>query len=281
MKFNVDDAPGEGRVEFPKVDLQKDETARACILSRKGWEVTVRHWVKGLGYVHCLALAKAKDVADLLKIEEEVGRPDQCVLCKQVQKGNSNVGAPLRRFAIYVLRYKTEFSGRFVGGGLKYWLEVWLIDNRKYRTLRKIMEEWGDLAKRDLAITCTDQQYQNMTIQPLKKAAWMSAKDEVKEYLRKELPKINLMTCLGTSMSAESLERRFLIMGRKDTTEKPVGLAELDELNKEVEGGAAATSEKDVFDFEAKEESDKVPSVEKPKVGEEEEADFITDLLKD
>jgi len=295
MRFNVAEAPAEGGVEFPKLELKKDEKARICIPSTKGWEASVRHFVRGIGYVHCHALLneEIKSPADLYKVEEDAGRPDDCIMCALSLKDVERVTRPVRRFAIRVLRYKTDFEGKLSPGALKYWLEIWIIDNRKYREIRGILDEWGgknknQINRHDLALLCEEGKFQNMTITVKKDAAWLEDKDNVKKYLQEEVGKYDLMECLGANMDKEALSRRFAIYERRTTKDAPVELEEEDVLTgrdadavKATEGEKpAASSEDDIFDFESKEkkeeEKGEVPPVEEKK--EEKEKDFLDDL---
>lgn len=291
MKFNAASAPAEGGIDFPKLSLKKDEKARICIPSTKGWEVTVRHFIMGIGYVHCFALQseKVKTPADLYKIQEEMGRPDECIMCARSAKGDDRVGTPQRRFAVRVLRYKTDFDGKLSPGGLKYWLEIWIIDNRKFRELRSILEEWGGKNKEkinqhDLGLLCEDQKYQNMTITVKKEAAWVQDKEEVKAYLQQEAAKFDLMECLGAVMDKDALQRRFAIAERRTAKEAPIGLDEEDVVpggKPEVEGAEpSASTEDDIFEFGKKgEDKGKVPPVgADKKEGEEEDRNFLDDL---
>lgn len=298
MRFNVAEAPAEGGVEFPKLELKKDEKARLCIPTTKGWEASVRHFVRGIGYVHCHALLKVeiKSPADLYKIEEEAGRPDDCIMCATSLKDSERVTRPVRRFAIRVLRYKTDYEGKLSPGGLKYWLEIWIVDNRKYRELRGILDEWGgknkdQINKHDLALVCEDPKYQNMTLTVKKEAAWTQDREGVKAYLTEEVQKYDLMECLGATMDREALNRRFAIYERRTTKEEPVELeedavlgSEAAEPEKATEGEKPAVVKEgeDIFDFEPKEKKEeektgKIPPVDEPKKGGDTK-DFLDDL---
>jgi len=283
MKFDAKNAPSEGRPDFPKLELKKDEIGRICILSSKGWEVTVRHFVAGLGYVHCLAIKEAKTPVDLLKIETEGGAPDHCYLCKLASTGGSTlVGLPQRRFALPVLRYKTTLLGLPSPGALKYWLEIWIIGKRKYRQLRGILEEWGNFETHDLTLTCTDAKYQNMDIDVKKDALWLKEKQAVFDYVKEEFPKYRLFDCLGDSLDEVALKRRLSIIERRTAKEAPVDLSS-DEL---LSPAAEAESSEGFFDFGEEKAvvgkevlSDEVP----PVTGKEEagEVDFLEEMLRD
>jgi len=274
-QFNANDAPTEGRAEFPKFELAKDEVARVNLLSIKGWVVTVRHWVKGVGYVHCHASEKLEPntelLTNMLKIQEEGGRPEDCLMCKLHIDGNDRIGAPKRQFAARILRYKTDPAGGLPrSGDVSFWLEIWLFDGRKYRVIQKIMAEWGgddmvDISKHDIAITCTDQQYQNMTLQPLKNAVWATKQKEVLEYFKEEVLKYDLATCLGQTIDEESLQRRFAQIERRTQVDKPPDFPyekpDADPTGAEATATATGPSPFDLADGAEKGE---IPAVDKP-----------------
>jgi len=279
MKFDATTAKPEGRAEFPRVSLKKDETARVCILSSKDWEVSVRHFVNGLGYVHCLATKLAKDVSDLLKLEEEGGDPENCLLCKISGQENSPVSRPFRRFAVRVLRYGTSPDGKLSPGALKYWMEIWVISNDKYRQLKRIIEEWGELAKHDLTLTCSDATYQKVSIDVKKDALWMQDKDAVINYWKEERPKYKLDECLASMFTDENLRKRLAHIARRTATASPVGLDDESVFSdaKVTEPVASNKGSEELFAEEADagvvaEKSQEVKTEEMGK------ADFIKDL---
>lgn len=287
MEFDASTATTERGIDFPKLELKKEEKARVCIYSTKGWVVSVRHWVKGIGYVHCHAMLSPKvgSPADLLRIEEEGGRPEDCILCANAAAGNERVSLPYRRFAIRVLRYRTDTHGKASAGQLNFWLEIWVIDNRKYRSLMTKLDEWGgknrkDIFKHDLLLTCEDEKYQNVTIDVMKDAWWLNDKEGVKNFLSEEVKKHNLFECLGQTFDKESLERRFAFFRRRETTESPVDFAPGETApSLDTPAGAAVAGGDDVFDFESKgAEKGEVPAVETEKG---EDADFLDDILKE
>jgi hypothetical protein len=289
MKIDPTQAKPEGRAEFPRLSLKKDETARVAILSTKDWEVSVRHYVRGLGYVHCLAIHDAKDELDLRKIEDDGGYPEKCPLCKLSLESKSEkddlVGPPFRRFAIRVLRYKTNFNGTPTPGG-QFWMEIWIVSNEKYRQLRSILEEWKVLHAHDLSLTCSDQTYQKITINVNKEALWMKGDHkEVAAYYRAEAQKYNLMDCLGLSVSKEALEKKLEVARRKLKIEAPIDLGE--EIVGQTEETTASpmasdVSELDLFGPTKEVEKTADSPFAKPAAPEPEgEVDFLKELEKD
>lgn len=286
-EFDASQAPEEGRADFPKLELQKDEIARINMLTVKGWAVTVRHFVEGVGYVHCHAMSKldSKDpnvlLVELLKIQDEGGRPDDCLMCRMVDEGNEKVKAPRRQFAARVLRYKTDLRGNISERNLNYWLEIWLFDNKKYREIQQILREWGgekkkDIGNHDIALSCTEANYQNMTIQPLKGAAWKTDAVGVEKYVKEEYPKYNLLDCLGQSIDEDALRRRFAQAQRKTEPAAPPDFPFDSPSTPSSEPVPEASSEEDVFDFEKASPEGKIPEVEDSG---EDGSSFLDELL--
>lgn len=277
MKLDATTSKAEGRAEFPRVSLKKDETARVCILSAKDWEVSVRHFVNGLGYVHCLASKFAKDELELLKLEEEGGDSEKCLLCKISGQENSPVSRPFRRFALRVLRYGTNPDGKMLPGPMKYWMEIWIISNDKYRQLKRIIEEWTELAKHDLTITCSDATYQKISIDVKKDAAWMTEKDAVIAYWKEERTKYKLDECLASSFTEENLRKRLANIARRTSTTSPVALEDESIFSKEKGTAFSSQGSADLF-AEETEGKEVVEKIEEVKPDELSKADFIKDL---
>jgi hypothetical protein len=290
-EFNASQAPEEGRADFPKLELQKDEIARINMISVKGWVVTVRHFVTGIGYVHCHAVDKIKLekpedlLPELLKIQDEGGRPDDCMLCKMVDEGNERVKAPRRQFAARVLRYKTDLKGNMSSKNINYWLEIWLFDNKKYRDIQNILKEWGGekktgIGNHDIMLTCNEATYQNMTIQPLKSAAWRTDVDGVTEFIKKEFGTHNLSDCLGQTIEEDALRRRFAQAQRKTQPDSPPDFPFEEKADSPpIEPVPASTEGEDMFDL-----GESSPKGEIPEVADKEEADdssFLDDLLNE
>jgi len=228
MRFDFkDESIQDAGVKFPKFDLKKDEIARVCVISPY-FEATVRHWVNRLGYVHCKA--KVEKFQDLIDVERDGGRPEECLMCELSLRPDLKdmVNLPLRHFATYVLRYHTDMRGNVLHGQMSYHLEVWLLSNKKYRELMSLRKEWGDLQTHDLEINCVEAKYQNFDISLKKEALWAKlGKEEQKEviaYVKEEIEKYPLMGCLGDVIEKEVLLRRFEVIRRKNYPDEEVNL---------------------------------------------------------
>lgn len=282
MKFDFKDEQVQHLgLRFPKLELKKDEVGRICPLSPK-FEVAITHWVTKLGYVHCFVEAKTWE--ELVAVERDGGKPEECLLCGMALRADTKdiVGLPSKRMATYVLRYKTDMRGNLLGGQLSYYLEVWLLGNKKFRELQNLRKEWGNLQNHDLEIICTEAKYQNFDITLKKEALWNKdkvVKQAVIEYFKAEAVKYDLRSCLGDVIDIDTLKRRFEVIRRRISPEAEVGLSETDMFAKET-----VKEEEDVF---AKVETDNAlfPAEEGGKVPEavttEEKKDAESSVLDD
>lgn len=267
-------------VRFPKLELKKDEVGRICPLSPK-FEAAITHWVTKLGYVHCFA--KAESWEELVAIERDGGKPDECLLCQMSLRADAKeiVQLPSKRMATYVLRYKTDMRGNLLGGSLSYYLEVWLLGNKKFREIQNLRKEWGNLQNHDLELICTEAKYQNFDITLKKEALWnkdKAVKQAVIDYFKAEAAKYELRKCLGDEVDEETLKRRFEVIRRRISPEAEIGLSEEDMFassEKEAsEKDALAKAETDENIFPA-EKGDKVPEV----ASKEEKDSVLDDLI--
>lgn len=248
MRYKFDDESVQDTgLKFPKVDLKKDEIARGCLISPY-FEVTVRHWVSRMGYVHCHAVRTAKEFKDLLTLEKEGGSPTDCLMCDMALKPDTQdaVALPKVHYATYFLRYHTNTKGEVLQGQLGFHLEIWLMGAKKYREIIAMQKEWGKLQDYDLELNCTEAKYQNMDIGLKKEALWRKLSKEnqieVVEYVKAEVEKYPLISCLGDDIETEVLRRRFLVIKRRGFPDDEVDLSQVTEDTPVVMGDSAVGS---------------------------------------
>jgi len=285
MKYDFKDETVQSTgLRFPKLELKKDEVGRVCPLSPK-FEATITHWVTKLGYVHCFA--KADTWEQLVAIERDGGKPDECLLCEMALRADTKeiVQLPNKRMATYALRYKTDMRGNLLGGQLSYYLEIWLLGNKKFRELQNLRKEWGNLQNHDLEIICTEAKYQNFDITLKKEALWNKdkvVKQAVIEYFKAEAVKYDLRKCLGDEIDIDTLKRRFEVIRRRMSPEAEVGLSEQDMFSKETtkkeeeDVFAKAETEGNIFPAE---EGEKVPEATTKEEKKETEESSVLDSL--
>jgi len=141
----------------------QDRIDRIGILSDKP-EIAYAHYKEfddKSGYFKCCSEIKA---------DGSIGKKAVC--CE-------NLKSPVPRFAIPIVHYATKKNGD-LSKPLSWEVKLWIFNSEKFGQLKTIFKSWGPLTERDLAVTCTGEQYQKLTIQPLKEAIW-TAKDELKE----------------------------------------------------------------------------------------------------
>jgi hypothetical protein len=191
-----------------------------------------------------------------------------------------------------VLRYKTDLKGQVTAGALGFWMEIWIIGNRKYREILNLLKEWGGekrtlIANHDLLVSCEVQQYQQFTMTPMKKALWKTIGDDVKAYMMEEMPKYKLSECLGETIEEDALKRRFARLARRTETAE-VATTDFDEVLPGSEAGSGGggfldelTDDEEGTKAEVKEEA-KVPDVPAAVTKEEvDDGNFLDDLLED
>jgi len=282
MRYNFkDESVQDTGVRFPKVDLKKDEIARVCVVSPY-FEVTVRHWVNRMGYIHCHAAGQVDSFLELAKIEKDAGRPDQCIMCQMAINSDFKdiVGYPMRHFATYILRYHTDVRGNLLHDQLSYHLEIWLMGNKKYRELISMQKEWGSLQTHDLELTCIEAKYQNFDISLKKEAHWVKQKAQVVEYLKVECEKYALSECLGEIVDKETLSRRFESARRRAFPDEEANLSTsiVPEVEEKATGQPEA-SESDPFASIGEVVPPVVTEEEKKKADEPEKTGTLEDLI--
>lgn len=146
---------------------------------------------------------------------EKTRRHARCIGegCPACQIGS----VPKERFAAKILVYDTDKNGNLEKPfGFK--IKTWVFGSDKFVKLRSIREEWGDLTKYDLKLTCTDKQFQKMEITNTPKAIWRS-NEKIKKLVLAALKedKTNLESVLGAKLSATEMAKRLGIDYRPET----------------------------------------------------------------
>jgi len=125
---------------------------------------------------------------------------------------------PKKRFATVVIVYQTDKEGELFKDEdgkpiLSYSIKPWFFSEQKYRDLKSLHNKW-DLSKHDLDISCIEEQYQNITIQPhpnsyLEK---MMQKEKYKEKLMAQIEATiqTLPNSLGRDLTEEELREDVL-----------------------------------------------------------------------
>jgi hypothetical protein len=84
-------------------------------------------------------------------------------------------GEATPRFGLPIVQYSTKADGEFKRP-LSWEVKVWIFNLEKWGQLKSINKKWGSLTSKDVEVTCVEEKYQRLTIQPFPEAVW--SKDE-------------------------------------------------------------------------------------------------------
>lgn len=235
--------------QFERLKLEKQETARICILEPSPvfeWTHTLRKPKVVGGEIVTEMVPKNDGSQDqrvkydfisrvICKGRQDVMKeagfdPDHCPVCAAYHEFPSWFEAPSRRFALNVFQYDTtstgEMKGRFHGT-----MKVWAFTDNVYGKLVKIAKEGVDLRQIDLILgPCSVALYQQFDIMPSTKAEWTQNADTkrtTKEILQSKYSADVLSSACGRDKPSQ-----FLLMDInevKNTWDSVRNVAEADE----------------------------------------------------
>lgn len=149
---------------------KKDKIDRICIMDKEA-EMELIHYVGG--YVKCTAyklIQKGEAIpntnppipADKPKIVKCL----PCLFCNHTGKD------PEERYGANIIVYSTDRDGMPLNP-MTFDLTWWSFSSGKFRQLRTMKQNYGDLRGHDLVITCTNDTYQHLEIQCMPDAWWL------------------------------------------------------------------------------------------------------------
>lgn len=114
---------------------------------------------------------------NLSKLQDKGKDPENCPTCAKAQESEA-VGSATRRFAMHVVRYKTQPGSFKAQDPFQAELVAWTFTDRIFNQLVDIMDEHGDLRKKDLLLgPCENKFFQKFDIQVGGNAEWLRDKD--------------------------------------------------------------------------------------------------------
>jgi len=165
-------------VKLDKVNLKPGETARLFLIEGADWIVEYSHELrKKPRLTQAEKAAGAQDTPEdyygsylCLGKQEilEAGELDagNCPFCESIAASKGRIGRPRRGYAANVIRFMTTHGTHDPLTPIQVSRLAWVHkDGKKYAEIKGIANTWGDLTKRDLLITNTNQ-FQAYTIQP-------------------------------------------------------------------------------------------------------------------
>lgn len=282
--------------DFPQLKLEKGERARiVAIEEQPHWEyvhtLTAPQIVNGSPVYDTQTNQKGESTQvmrkDFIGRHICIGDPNiiadkgadvkGCPVCEASTTSDA-VRGPERRFAMHIIRYKTQPGSFTPQDPFQVELVVWSFADKVLNQLIDFVEEWGSLQQHDLLLgPCENKQFQKFDIKVAKEAAWLQS-DETKKltasiYKNNQLPDISV--AIGRKISREQvqqdldkvLERTAIAFGKAASP-----AVDLSELDKSVDAG-------DILNF-GSDDAAETPAAEKatPAPAAKKEEEGVLDL---
>jgi hypothetical protein len=164
-------------------------------------------------------------VGDINILADQGVDVQNCPVCK-ASKESDAVQGPQRRFAMNILRYKTQVGSFLIQDPFNIEIVTWSFTDSRFNTLIDLTKEWGNLQTRDLNIgPCESKQYQKYDINMAGECEWQKSDARMEQvklaYKNNKLE--NLDAALGRRLTREQVEedlsrvlsRYEIAMGRK------------------------------------------------------------------
>lgn len=133
-----------------------------------------------------------------------------CPVCVAASNKVGKIKGASDTFGANILVYDTDAAGT-LASPLNAEVHFWAFGSDKFTALRNIIKEWGPITELDLMCTCTDAQFQKLTIQPgktchystdtaFKEACDKKIKEEsypLDKFLCREVPILELCEAFG------------------------------------------------------------------------------------
>ena len=192
VEFTSENKVATTNYDYPKLKLKKDERARILLL-----EAPVREYVHTLRKPQIINgepqmftdtrkdgtkfqnykmdfLSRPICLGDATILEDKGSDPKNCPMCKLAHTNPDFTGAPQRRYAMHVIRYRTKGGSNDLVTPYSVETLVWSFTDKTFNKIADFREEWDDLRKHDLLLgPCVNELYQQFDITVSSKAAWL------------------------------------------------------------------------------------------------------------
>lgn len=183
----------ETPLNFPRLKLDKGETARILCIEEAAYEYT--HNLRAPQIVDdqpVMQTTKTRQgdeiqthkydfvgrplcLGDLGILKDKGVDPDNCPACK-ASRDSSAIPGPERRFAMHVVRYALKQGSWDFQNPFSVQLLVWSFTENIFNKLVDFSTTWGSLRAHDLKLgPCTVKEYQKYDIDILPDAGWQSS----------------------------------------------------------------------------------------------------------
>lgn len=247
----ADENKAKSQYEFNKLTLEKGERARITTIEAEP-EYEFVHALRAPQIINGQAVMEVENfktksgenqsrevmktdfigqhicIGDLNALADTGADPKNCPVCK-VAKESDAVDPAKRKFAMHIIRYKTQPGGFLIQDPFTVELVVWSFADKVFNSLTDLAQEWGNLQLKDLNLgPCEGKQYQKFDINVASKAEWLESdarKEQVKAvYQNNKLA--DLTVALGRRLTRDQVEedlervltRYEIATGRKEAT---------------------------------------------------------------
>lgn len=187
--------------DYPKFKLKQGETARIAVLEEP--EVRYVHTLQepvllngvpqtetknrrdGSAYEEYKKKFKSRPLClgDEAVLAERGSDPKHCPMCAAAQENSDITSAPVRRYAMHVVKYKMKNgSTNTLAEPYSVDIEVWSFTDRMLNILIDHQEEWaedGGLKQHDLILgPCENETFQKFDVRVAPKALWLEDKEK-------------------------------------------------------------------------------------------------------
>lgn len=198
VDFTKENKKATTNYDYPKLKLKSGEKARILLLENPVMEYV--HTLRAPQIVNgkpVMFMNERKDktkfedykmdfvsrplcLGDEAILDKDGSDPKHCPVCKLAKENSDYASAPQRRFAMHVIRYKTNSSNELI---TPYSVEVlvWAFTDKVFSQIVDFKAEWDDLRKHDITLgPCTNETFQQFDLNIGAKAAWMEDKERQK-----------------------------------------------------------------------------------------------------
>lgn len=116
-------------------------------------------------------------IGDLNILADKRADVDNCPVCAKSKESDA-VEAPKRRFAMHVVRYKTQPGSFVIQDPFMAEIAVWAFTDTRFNQLIELTKDWGNLQVKDLNLgPCESKQYQKYDMNVAAECEWLKSDD--------------------------------------------------------------------------------------------------------
>lgn len=186
-EFSWDEQVATGTTEFKRgrklerIKFKVGPAVRLLLLDPNPIAV-VQHYKKDFGYIRCL-----------------VSTGQRCPACDAGDR-------PTQKFGINILVYPMGAEKPADVNSANVEIKAWLFNAKVFNDLKNIKSEWGNLSGYDLKVSCTKEQFQEVTVTPCSGSLFPQSPDAANLSAKIQTDAFDLKWNLGRAFTIEQVE---------------------------------------------------------------------------